>query len=281
MILPIQHAVRRHMTDAVRRLYDIPADDPVLAALPVEVPPRRALGDLSVPLAFELARRLRKAPRIIAQEIVAALGHIDGFTRIEAAPNGYVNFFLDRPAQFRRWLARDLAEAPAGTAGKTGKTIVEHTAINPNKAAHIGHLRNAALGDAFGRLLRFLGREVEIQNYIDDTGVQVADVAVGFRELEHKSLDEVRAIADTTRFDYYCWDLYARVTEWYEEDKTRLKIRAAALHDIEHGGNATADLAHFIADRIVRCHLETMRRLDITYDLLTWEGDILRLHFWN
>src|SRR5512134_2616052 len=136
MILPIQHAVRRHMTDAVRRLYDIPADDPVLAAIPVEVPPRRALGDLSVPLAFELARRLRKAPRAIAQEIVGALGQIDGFTRIEAAPNGYVNFFLDRPAQVRQWLApaRGLA-SPAGP--DTGaKAIVEHTAINPNKAAH-------------------------------------------------------------------------------------------------------------------------------------------------
>ncbi len=292
MILPIQHAVRTHMTDAVRRLYDIPADDPAIAAMPVEMPPRRALGDFSVPLAFELARRLRKAPRLIAQEIVTALGQIDGFTRIEAAPNGYVNFFLDRPAHFRRWLARDTpagapaAEAPsgdagkAGTTGKMGKMIVEHTAINPNKAAHIGHLRNAALGDAFGRLLRFLGREVEIQNYIDDTGVQVADVAVGFRELEHLGLAEVRALADTTRFDYYCWDLYARVTEWYEEDKSRLTIRTAALHDIEHGGNPTADLAAFIADRIVRCHLQTMRRLNIDYDLLTWEGDILRLHFW-
>jgi arginyl-tRNA synthetase len=281
MILPIQHAVRRHMTDAVRRLYDIPADDPVLAAIPVEVPPGRALGDLSVPLAFELARRLRKAPRAIAQEVAGALGQIDGFTRIEAAPNGYVNFFLDRPAQVRQWLApvRGIA-SPAGL-GPGTKTIVEHTAINPNKAAHIGHLRNAALGDAFGRLLRFNGRTVEIQNYIDDTGVQVADVAVGFRELEHKSLADVRAIADTTRFDYYCWDLYARVTEWYDEDKARLTIRTAALHDIEHGGNDTADLAAFIADRIVRCHLKTMRRLNIGYDLLTWEGDILRLHFWS
>jgi arginyl-tRNA synthetase len=272
------------MTDAVRRLYDIPADDPVLAAIPVEIPPRRALGDFSVPLAFELARRLRKAPRAIAQEIVGALGQVDGFTRIEAAPNGYVNFFLDRPAQFLRWLAPGSARPSPFTsvaAAAPLKTIVEHTAINPNKAAHIGHLRNAALGDAFGRLLRFLGREVEVQNYIDDTGVQVADVAVGFRELEHKGLDEIRTLADTTRFDYYCWDLYARVTEWYEEDKTRLTIRKAALHDIEHGGNPTADVAAFVADRIVRCHLKTMRRLNIDYDLLTWEGDILRLHFWS
>jgi arginyl-tRNA synthetase len=278
MILPIQHTVRRRIADVVQRLFDIPATDPVVASMSVEIPPRRALGDLSVPLAFELARRLRKAPRVIAQEIVAGLGPLEGFTRIEATPNGYVNFFLDRPAQIAAWLNQP---ASAGTAAADGKTIVEHTAINPNKAAHIGHLRNAALGDAFGRLLRFMGRPVEIQNYIDDTGVQVADVAVGFRELEKVGLDEVRKLADGTRFDYYCWDLYARVTEWYEGDKERLKIRSAALHDIERGGNETAALAAFIADRIVRCHIDTMRRMNIGYDLLTWEGDILRLHFWS
>ena len=266
------------MADAVTRLYDIPASDSVLAAISVEIPPRRALGDLAVPLAFELARRLRKAPRAIAQEIVGAIGSAPGFSRVEAAPNGYVNFFLDRPAQIRAWL-RPQPGASATNGGE--KEIVEHTAINPNKAAHIGHLRNAALGDSFGRLLRFLGRQVEIQNYIDDTGVQVADVAVGFRELEKKSLDEVKQVAASTRFDYYCWDLYARVTEWYDEDKTRLKIRAAALHDIEHGNNDMSELGAFIADRIVRCHLDTMRRLNIGYDLLTWEGDILRLHFWS
>src|SRR6476661_3118764 len=220
MILPAHALVRARMAETVSRLYQVAPDDPVLAAIPVEPAPRRALGDLAVPLAFELARRLRKPPRAIAQEIAAALGTIEGFSRIDAAPNGYVNLFLDRPAFVRHWLR----ETPPAVSSE-GKAIVEHTAINPNKAAHIGHLRNAALGDAFGRLLRFLGREVEIQNYIDDTGVQVADVAVGFRELEHKTLDEVRAIADSGKFDYYCWDLYARVTEWYEGDAARLKIR--------------------------------------------------------
>ncbi len=277
MILPIQRAVRSRLIEVIGRLYAIPADDAVLAQIAVEMPPRRALGDLAIPLAFELARRLRKAPRAIASELAGALGPIDGIARVEAAPNGYLNLFIDRQAALTAWLSPgSRVEAAA-----TGKTVVEHTAINPNKAAHIGHLRNAALGDAFGRLLRFLGRPVEIQNYIDDTGVQVADVAVGFRELEHLSLDEVRRIADTSRFDFVCWDLYARVTEWYSEDKARLAIRVQALHDIEHGGNDTAALAHFIADRIVRCHLDTMRRMNIGYDLLTWEGDILKLHFWT
>jgi arginyl-tRNA synthetase len=264
------------MADAVSRLYGIPVGDPLLASIPVELAPRRALGDLAVPLAFELARRLRKAPRVIAQEIAGALGTVEGISRIDAAPNGYVNFFLDRPGLLTGWVTR-LRDSPTPS---DGKTIVEHTAINPNKAAHIGHLRNAALGDSFGRLLSFLGREVEIQNYIDDTGVQVADVAVGFRELERLGLDDVRRIAESSRFDYYCWDLYARVTEWYLEDRERLKIRATALHDVEHGDNPTAQLASFIADRIVRCHLRTMKRMNIEYDLLTWEGDILRLHFW-
>jgi arginyl-tRNA synthetase len=276
MILPVQSTVRTQIAGAVSTLYGIAADDPALSAIVVDVPPRRALGDLAVPLAFELARRLRKAPKIIAQDIVGQIGNVDGFARIEAA-NGYINFFLDRVHHLDAWLNRTTPAA----GGAREKAIVEHTAINPNKAAHIGHLRNAALGDSFGRLLRYLGRDVEIQNYIDDTGVQVADVAVGFREIERKDLAAVRQIADTTRFDYYCWDLYARVGEWYEADKERLRIRSAALHDIEHGGNETAALAQLIADRIVRRHLDTMARLNIGYDLLTWEGDILRLHFWT
>jgi arginyl-tRNA synthetase len=267
------------MAEVAGRTYGLAADDPVIAEMALEAPPRRALGDIAVPIAFALARRLKKPPRAIAQELAAALGSIDGVARIEAAPNGYINFFLDRAAWLRRWAAED-ARQQAAVQADGGKTIVEHTAINPNKAAHIGHLRNAALGDAFGRLLRFQGRPVEIQNYIDDTGVQVSDVVVAFRELEHQNLAQVRAIADSTRFDYYCWDLYARVTEWYEADKERLKIRGAALHAIEQGGNEIAEMAAFIAERIVRYHLATMRRMDIHYDLLTWEGDILRLHFW-
>ena len=278
MILPVHRTIRARLAEAVARLYNIPQTDPALAAFAIDVPPRRSMGDLATPLSFELARRLRKPPRVIAQELAAAVADIDGVARIEATSSGYVNVFLDRARHLTAWLQQ---RRPQPATGGSEKSIVEHTAINPNKAAHIGHLRNAALGDAFGRLLRYLGRTVEIQNYIDDTGVQVADVAIGFRELEGKDLEAVRRIADTTRFDYYCWDLYARVTDWYAQDKERLKIRTAALHDIERGGNPTADLARFVADRIVRRHLETMRRLNIEYDLLTWEGDILRLHFWS
>jgi arginyl-tRNA synthetase len=273
MILPVHDRVRAHVTRLLAELYAIDAAGAPVVAL--EYPPNRELGDLGTPVAFELARRLRKAPRAIAQEIAGAFGTLEGVTRVAAAPNGYLNFFLER----RGFLLDRLAAAgtvPAGAA----KAIVEHTAINPNKAAHIGHLRNSALGDTLVRVLRFRGIPVEVQNYIDDTGVQVADVVVGFRVLEGRTLDGIREIADSTRFDFYCWDLYARVTEWYEADKEHLAHRARTLHDIEHGGNEAADIGAFIADRIVRCHLKTMARMNVDYDLLTWEGDILRLKFW-
>jgi arginyl-tRNA synthetase len=278
MILPVHERLRERLLATLQHLYQLPPD--ALPHLPIEYPPKRELGDLATPVAFELARRLRKAPRAIAQELAAALGAIDGIARVEAAPNGYLNVYLDRVAFVRDAFADHGGVPLAGTEVRPQKAIVEHTAINPNKAAHIGHLRNSALGDTLVRVQRFRGVPVEVQNYIDDTGVQVADVVVGFRELERQNLDDIRRIADSTRFDYYCWDLYARVTQWYDEDKERLKIRAATLHDIEHGGTETSAIAGFIANRIVRCHLRTMARLNVDYDLLTWEGHILRLQFW-
>ena len=276
MILPVHAAVRSRLQDALAAAFNLsPADQP---AIVIETPPSRSLGDLAVPVAFELARRLRKAPRAIAQELAGSIGVIDGVARVQAAPNGYLNFYLERAA----FLSARLAARPGPAGGGGEKIIVEHTAINPNKAAHVGHLRNATLGDTLVRLLRFQGAAVEVQNYIDDTGVQVADVVVGFTELEGRDVASVRALAGdpAVRFDYYCWDLYARVTEWYAGDAVRRETRARALHAIEHGDNPLADLAALIADRIVRCHIRTMARLNVTYDLLTWEGDILRLHFW-
>ena len=272
MILIVQRQVQEAITEAVRRHFAAEEVPPFA----IEVPPNRALGDLAVTIAFQLARTLRKAPRFIAQELASTLVQVPGIARVVAAPNGYLNLYLDRSSYMR---ARARGEVAADTT-LDKKTIVEHTAINPNKAAHVGHLRNAALGDTLVRVLRFRGTPVEVQNYIDDTGVQVADVVVGFRELEHRTIDDVTQIADSTRFDYYCWDLYARVTDWYEADRARLDVRAAALHDLEQGHNDVAAMGALIVDRIVRAHLQTMARLNIGYDLLTYEGDILRLQFW-
>ena len=272
MILTVQQQLHDRVADAIRRQFNL-TDVPAFA---IEVPPNRTLGDLAITVAFQLARTLRKPPKAIAQELAGTLGNLSGITKVVAAPNGYLNLYLDRRPYVLDRLNRRIA--PARTSD--GKTVVEHTAINPNKAAHIGHLRNATLGDTIVRVLRFRGTPVEVQNYIDDLGVQVADIIVGFREIEHKDIEAVRHTAVTTRFDYYCWDLYSRVAEWYDADKDRPAIRAKTLHELEAGGNASAAMAAVIVDHIVRAHLQTMARLNIAYDLLTYEGDILRLQFW-
>lgn len=274
MILELHAAVRARVRGVLADLYGLaPGDVPEVA---IQYPPDRALGDLGVTVAFELARVLRKAPRAIAAEIVEALGPVDGIDRFEPAPNGYVNVFLDRARFARAALGPPRPPADRGVR----KAIVEHTAINPNKAAHVGHLRNAALGDTLVRLLRHRGVPVEVQNYIDDTGVQVADVVVGFLHVERLAFEEAAALAEQPRFDHYCWDLYARVTAWYEEDPERLALRARTLHDLEAGADPAARWGRLIAERIVRCHLATMDRMNVEYDLLTWEGDVLRLRFW-
>src|SRR5262245_11479470 len=211
MILTVQRLVHDSISLAIRRHFGV--DE--VPSFAVEVPPNRALGDLGVPVAFQLARTLRKPPRAIAQELASALNKPPGVDRIVAAPNGYLNLYLDRAA----FAIPRVRHTIAAVAADAEKTIVEHTEINPNKAAHIGQLRKDTHGDTLGRVLLVRGTPVEIQNYIDDLGVQVADIVVGFRELEGRDLDGVRKIADTTRFDYYCWDLYSRVTEWYDRDK--------------------------------------------------------------
>jgi len=268
----LEQRLIEHLREFLRRAYGL--ED---ANIVVEQPPKIEFGEYALPLAFELAKKLRKAPRKIAEEIVAGVGAIPGFEKFEVAGAGYINVRVKR-AELAAALAAD--EQPAA-AVPAGKVLVEHSSINPNKAAHIGHLRNAILGDTFVRLLRFAGREVDVQNYIDNTGAQVADVVVGFLNIERKSRAEIEALAAAPRFDYLCWDLYARVSQWYEEDKANLKARAAMLHSIEEGNNEAAAIADLISVAVLKRHLETMERLDIEYDFLPRESEILHLHFWD
>ncbi len=248
-----------------------------LPKIVIEQPPRVELGEYALPLAFELAKKLRKPPRKIAEEIVAGIGPIDGFEKLELAGAGYINARLNRAALAAALAAdeKPKAEVPAG------KVLVEHSSINPNKAAHIGHLRNAILGDTFVRLLHFAGREVDVQNYIDNTGVQVADVVVGFLYLKKKSRGEIEELTRQPRFDYFCWDLYAHVSRWYEQDKQNRNARHEVLHALEEGGNETAAIADLISIAVLRRHLETMDRLEIEYDFLPRESEILHLRFWD
>ena len=294
--------LERRLTDAVRdflrRTYHLEVENIV-----VEQPPKIEFGEYALPIAFELARKLRKSPRKIAEDIVAGIAPPEGsmlpnyplgssedvawrvrnrllqqaFDKFEVAGAGYINVRVNRAAVAAA-LAADITP-PADI--PVGKVLVEHSSINPNKAAHIGHLRNAILGDTFVRLLRFAGREVDIQNYIDNTGVQVADVVVGFMHVEKKSRAEIEGLAVAPRFDYYCWDLYAHVSRWYEVDKQNRTGRVATLHALEEGNNETAQIAELISIAVLRRHLETMDRLHIEYDFLPRESEILHLHFWD
>ena len=248
-------------------------------AIVLERPPKLELGEAASPLCFELAKRLKKAPRMIAQEIANSLPKIDGIARVEVAGGGYLNAFFDRAAFWNSvWQEARSTQQPA----LPGRVIVEHTSINPNKAAHIGHLRNAVLGDTMVRLLRHTGREVAIQNYIDNTGVQVADVVIAFHHMEKKSLAEVKSLSVQKNFDYLCWDLYAKATTIFAEDKARAgQLRGETLRAIESGQGEIAEMGAVIADAIVGFHLRTMSRLDIYYELLARESEILHLHFWD
>ncbi|HEV2470776.1 MAG TPA: arginine--tRNA ligase [Candidatus Sulfotelmatobacter sp.] len=247
-----------------------------LPAVVVEQPPKVELGDFAIPL-FPLAKPLRSAPLKIAQAIKDEIGPVEGIATLQIAPPGYLNASIDRA-----WMAKALsADLKPPTAIPAGKILVEHSSINPNKAAHIGHLRNAILGDTFVRLLRYADRQVDIQNYIDNTGVQVADVVVGFTQIEKKSRAEIEALTRRPHFDYYCWDIYARVSQWYEAAPENKQVRLQTLHAIEDANSETAAVADIISTAVLRRHLETMDRLDIEYDFLPRESEILHLHFWN
>ena len=271
MYLHFQQALSERVRALLRDNYQIE-----LPIIVIEQPPKIALGEYALPLAFDLAKRLRKAPRKAAEEVVAGLGAVSGFKSFEIAGAGYINARLDRGD-----FVQQLLSQPKSQTSAKDKALVEHTSINPNKAAHIGHLRNAILGDTFVRLLREAGHPVDVQNYIDNTGVQVADVVVGFEHLERKSQAEVADLSREPRFDYYCWDLYARVSQWYEQDSVHKQVRLDTLRKLEAGGNETARLAEIISTAILKRHLETMQRLGIVYDFLPRESEILHLHFWE
>ena len=270
MFNKVEQNIARRIAAHVREQYG--ADIPVM----LEQPKQSSFGELAVPVAFQLARQLKQAPKAIATKLIADLGPVEGVSAMEVAGNGYINVRFDRGA-YGEGVLRGIAEQrePAG-----GKIIVEHTNINPNKAAHIGHLRNAILGDTFVRMLRAIGDNVEVQNYIDNTGVQVADVVAGFRHLEQKSADEVRALVQRESFDYSCWDLYAKISQHFKDNPESLAWRNETLHAIEAGEGAEAEIAHVVADAIVNAHLKTMLRLDIEYDVLPRESEILHLKFW-
>jgi arginyl-tRNA synthetase len=290
-LVNLQQKLRERIRSAAREIFGVE-----LQQLNAEAPPRPELGDLAFPVSFELAKLIKQAtgekqaPRTIAEKLKPLLEDIDEVSRVEIAGAGYINVFFDR-AKLLSLFAGPTEPMSSETKNRP-KKMVEHTSINPNKAAHIGHVRNAVLGDTFVRILQAAGDRVEVQNYIDNTGVQVADVVVGFLHLEHMDLDQIKALDASLGkdypFDYYCWDLYTRVGLFYRDgnlsgelNPEKTKLRNDVLHAIEEGSNPVAELADYVATRNVECILDTMERLGIRYDLLARESDILHLHFWE
>jgi arginyl-tRNA synthetase len=270
---------RTLLIEAVRGALDAIGVDPGFEVV-VERSARPEFGDWSTPAALGLARVLHRAPAAIAADLATHLeaARVPRVRAWAVTPPGYINAHLDD----RTWAKAVLTSATdletSGTVdlpeAAPGKTLVEHTATNPNKAAHIGHLRNACIGDTVARVLRRTGRAVEVNNYIDDTGVQVADVVVGIRELGIET-------TPGEPFDQYCSRVYIAISARYETDRELLDRRREVLGEIEEGGNETAVFVKDLARRIVNAHLATMRRFDIAYDLLTWESDIIALGFWR
>jgi len=271
MLLDLHARIKDVLRSTIRSQWNIEPPEITLSQTP-----KIELGELATPVSLALAKQLQRAPRGIAEELIARTGKIESIERMEVAGAGYINFYVDRAATLRGSRVR-------GFATEAGKVIVEHTNINPNKAAHIGHLRNAAIGDTFVRILQAAGRNVEIQNYIDNTGVQVADVIVGLKHVEKKTIEDIqRMIKDSSvKFDYYCWDVYARVAAFYELEDPKHTLRAETLKEIEEGKSETARMAELVAMTIARCHLRTMARINVHYDLLPRESDILHLKFWD
>jgi arginyl-tRNA synthetase len=284
LYLTLSNRLREALVRHIQEHYAVSMD------VVLDRPPKIEMGEAASPVCFELAKRLKKAPRIIAQEIATKLGNVEGVARIEVAGAGYLNAYFDRAAFWDNISSSQAAAhsplvtrySPLPSTKISGKVIVEHTSINPNKAAHIGHLRNSVLGDTMARVLRHAGNPVQIQNYIDNTGIQVADVVIGFLDMERLTPVSVKMAAMEPRFDYYCWDLYAKTTHFLEDDKSRAaELRARTLKAIEEDRGEESEVAQVIADTITSLHLKTMARVGISYELLARESEILHLKFWD
>ncbi len=270
-MIELKASLKEKILKKLKKKYPLKASE-----LDIGYSPQQKFGDLALAFPFQLAKKLKRQPRELALEIIPLLLPLEGVVKAEAAGAGYINLFLDKKNFFSRQLhTLDRTDLSS----EEDKIIIEHTNINPNKAAHIGHLRNACLGDTLARCQRYKGERVEVQNYIDDTGVQVADVVFGFMDLEQMNLSQIKKIKE--KFDYYCWDLYARVSSYFESHPDAEKRRSEILKKIEEGKNPEYEIGFYLSRQIIKAHLQTMRRIGVTYDMLPCESTILHLKFWE
>jgi len=270
-MIKLKDRIKKTIFERVQERYPVTLSDIEIAPTP-----NAKMGDWALAFPLHLAKKVKANPREIARGVLDLIGPLEGVAKVEIAGAGFINLFLDRKSFFKNRLRTSGTQT---FAAEEKKIIIEHTNINPNKAAHIGHLRNAVLGDTLARCLRYRGENVEVQNYIDDTGVQVVDVVFGILEIEKKSIPDLEALEG--KFDYYCWDLYARISGYLAAHPEAQARKAEIMKQIEQGGNALAEMASYVSRRIVRAHLATMRRIGIGYDVLPCESSILHLKFWD
>ena len=263
--------------------------------IPLNTPPDRKMGDFSTAVCLSLAKKRRRPPLEIARQTVAEIGSkLPPFIKeVAVTPPGYLNFKVDWSSVAKNLIPEVIEKEVAfgkPALPQSEKVFIEHTSVNPNKAMHIGHLRNAVLGDTVARVLRWLGYSTEVCNYIDDTGVQVVDVVTALLFLDpptHGIEDDPNfgpiwaKCPEDQPFDYFCWDLYARFENELEKNTDLLARRETILHLIERGQHPVAAFAKELARRIVEAHLATVGQLFIFYDLLNWESDIIREGFWQ
>lgn len=231
-------------------------------------------GDYSSNVAMLLAKVVRKAPLQIAHELQQRIeqnGSVRGlFSKVAAVPPGFLNFYVN----WETWASGEYGEVSKPIdRGNKSKVLVEHTSINPNKAAHVGHLRNSCIGDSLSRMLAHAGHQVEVHNYIDDLGNQLADSVVGILHTQTKETFH--------RFGDFCWETYAKVNQAYKVQPELVEQRSTVLHALESGQTNLAWLGDLVAERIVREQLEEMKQFGIHYDVLVWESSIVRAGFWD
>ncbi|MDQ0116675.1 arginine--tRNA ligase [Paenibacillus harenae] len=270
----IKEQLTRALTDAVEQIVSESGLTPARQVnVVVEHPANEANGEFSSNVAMQLAKQLKRAPLAIASEVKEKLlgdGVVSKlFAKIDVAPPGFINFYVN----WEQWAKLDASGTISPRAKMRQKVLIEHTSINPNKSAHIGHLRNSCIGDTLARLLKQAGHKVEVHNYIDDLGNQLADTVVG---MLHTETAQTHA-----RFGDYCWETYAKVNQTYKEKPELLQERARVLAYLEEGGNNIAWMGLLIAERIVREHVEEMRQFGIDYDVLVWESSIVSGGFWQ
>lgn len=253
-----------------------------------------SFGDYSMPvMPWARKNKLGHPALSIAEQLAETLRQIHEpmIDEITVTKPGFLNFRLNRPKVGKTIIEQVLengADFGHNDIGARTKVIVEHTAINSNKAAHVGHLRNSCLGDTVVRMLRSQGYKVEAENYIDDSGVQVADIVVGLTLLQQGNLEipEGNQQLPGESFDYFCSRVYVAVGKAYEDQPELLELRKNVLHALEHGSEPETGpdypvIAADVSRQIVKAHLTTMARLNISYDLLTWESAILSAGLWD